>query len=41
MLAAVLVWRFREPGGPQMLAMMDMSPDDMEMSHEEMSGMGA
>ena len=33
-LAAVLVWRFRRTGGPEMLTMMDMSPD-------EMSGMGA
>jgi len=32
-LAAVLVWRFRRTGGPGMLAMMDMTP-------EEMSGMG-
>src|SRR6266446_5291340 len=33
-LAAVLVWRFRRTGGPEMLAMMDMTP-------EEMSGIGA
>ena len=33
-LAAVLVWRFRRTGGPEMLAMMDMTP-------EEMSAMGA
>ncbi len=33
-LAAVLVWRFRRTGGPEMLTMMDMSPD-------EMTGMGA
>ncbi|MDQ6795117.1 MAG: permease [Chloroflexota bacterium] len=33
-LAAVLVLRFRRTGGPEMLAMMDMSPD-------EMSAMGA
>jgi uncharacterized membrane protein YraQ (UPF0718 family) len=32
-LAAVLVWRFRRTGGPEMLAMMDMTP-------EEMSAMG-
>jgi uncharacterized protein len=41
LLAAVMVWRFLRTGGPQMLAMMDLSPDDMEMSPEEMSGMGA
>ncbi|TMK18055.1 MAG: hypothetical protein E6G68_07830 [Actinobacteria bacterium] len=35
-LAAALVWRFLRTGGPQMLAMMEMSPDEMEMS-----GMGA
>ena len=40
-LAAVMVWRFLRTGGPQMLAMMDLSPDEMGMSHEEMSGMGA
>jgi uncharacterized membrane protein YraQ (UPF0718 family) len=28
-LAAVLVWRFRRTGGPEMLAMMDMTPDEM------------
>ena len=33
-LAAFLVWRFLRTGGPGMLAMMDMAPD-------EMSGMGA
>jgi uncharacterized membrane protein YraQ (UPF0718 family) len=33
-VAAILVWRFRRTGGPEMLAMMDMTP-------EEMSGMGA
>ena len=33
-IAALLVWRFRRTGGPEMLAMMDMSPD-------EMSGMSA
>ena len=33
-LAAVLVWRFRRTGGPEMLAMMDITP-------EEMTGMGA
>ena len=33
-LAAVLIWRFRRTGGPEMLAMMDMTP-------EEMSAMGA
>jgi len=41
LLAGVLVWRFLRTGGPQMLAMMEMSPDEMDMSHEEMSGMGA
>jgi uncharacterized protein len=40
-LAGVMVWRFLRTGGPQMLAMMGLSPDDMEMNHEEMSGMGA
>jgi len=40
-LAAIMVWRFLRTGGPQMLAMMEMSPDDMQMSHEQMSGMGA
>jgi len=33
-LAAVLVWRFLRTGGRGMLAMMDITP-------EEMSGMGA
>ena len=33
-LAAVLVWRFRRTGGPEMLATMDMTP-------EEMSAMGS
>jgi len=28
-LAAILVWRFRRTGGPEMLAMMDMAPDEM------------
>jgi uncharacterized protein len=28
-LAAVLVWRFRRTGGPEMLAMMNMSPDEV------------
>jgi uncharacterized membrane protein YraQ (UPF0718 family) len=28
-LAAVLVWRFRRTGGPEMLAMMDMTPEEM------------
>ena len=33
-LAAILVWRFMRTGGPKMLAMMDMMP-------EEMADMGA
>ncbi len=41
MLASVLVWRFLRTGGPQILAIMERSPDEMEMSHEGMSGMGA
>jgi uncharacterized protein len=28
-LAAVLVWRFKRTGGPEMLAMMDMAPEEM------------
>ena len=28
-LAAVLIWRFRRTGGAQMLAMMDLSSDEM------------
>jgi uncharacterized membrane protein YraQ (UPF0718 family) len=28
-LAAVLIWRFRRTGGPEMLAMMDVSSDEM------------
>jgi uncharacterized protein len=32
-IAAVLVWRFLRTGGPDMLAMMEMSPDDMAAMH--------
>ena len=28
-LAVVLIWRFRRTGGPEMLAMMDMTPEEM------------
>ncbi len=33
-LAAVLVWRFRRTGGPEMLAMMDMAPEEMAVVAE-------
>jgi uncharacterized membrane protein YraQ (UPF0718 family) len=33
-LAAVLVWRFRRTGGPEMLAMMDMAPEEMSVVTE-------
>jgi uncharacterized protein len=34
-LAAALVWRFRRTGGPEMLAMMDMTPDEMSATGSE------
>ena len=32
-IAAVLVWRFLRTGGPAMLAMMEMGPDEMGGMH--------
>ena len=40
LLAAALVWRFLHTGGGGAGHDGD-EPDDMEMSHEQMSGMGA